>query len=957
MYQFSKIEWSRPDDRLTEEEKYLSRNITSCDMALYCELLLKRYSDQGVRTHDYKNLHKKLDDAVRYMFEKGIYSDFETNRDEKLTLYFSEESFLYPDNFTADYSAERNGILKTLSDIFLLSRYGCFEYFDKYDEMLKFYRISKGIEIFVDGNEDVINKLYDFRVIVDYGEWYSFTVDEILSLDMDYLKRINEILKNNYHELSVLAYRNLIHVKDSTKEKIIQLLETNYKKYKNLLCQIGDDTIDYFMGDTTYVDAILDYNNDNGFLTFNGTKVGVSIDIPYYYQLITNEKIKGHAGLVNGIINNLKKYSISSIEKVIDIISNSKISLYWQSRIFCNIVHILDLPEDKWSYAIPMLDYVLESLNIQPVKITDSRFLVRNLKDIMFLVNLYNKYHHRYDDDGVCWYLSKADPSILRKLEKCGTFSDDFFSWGVVHFTNVKMANKYYEYVCRYGKDDIKDIDVFYSNLSIDDIHKYFIEKYYDAISSSKNANDLLDKNMEKISLLNKVFEDIPEFLTFKIINFMPDSFLQKDASRLRQLIRNNYFFTNFKSYSKEDQSYIVDYYERLIVNFSRGVLGGDFTRLFDIGSLSFYRDYPRALIFLNPRDYSYYIFTNMNLIYEKIKNGVFNCGGAVVKIEDTTELLNMFLNIPKPFNSDNSVISKDNTRILELLTDKGIIENMSQNIMTNGNKKIIDARIVDFKNNKLVKDFGKRKDLKGSIYDFITSAWFFYDVQDVNDIKIKNELYDTLLEYVNYLDNLYSNTGTKNLILNHLSHLFNCGSDGIAFLGYHSFYFYKFLKVVRSKLEESPDNIQSILEDFNLFLDKGDKANIEEFSNEDLADIMGKNIIEDEYDLSVPHVHYEYQDPVVEPGYFRLEKQSKIIDLEKPLYIFDLMKSIVTDNVKKLREKIHTALVNSSYRIQYLKAKEYLIRVCKIREMKFLRLERKLLHSLEKESEHVRSR
>ena len=162
----------------------------------------------------------------------------------------------------------------------------CFKYFDKYVEMLKFYNISTGIYTFVDGNEDKVNKLMEFRKIVDNGEWYGFSVKEILSLDIEYLKKLNEIFRNNGSYKSILSYRNLIYVKDENKEKVINLLANNFSKYQVLLEEIDDSTIDYFINDTKYVDGIIDYiNSDWNQSIFIKSKYS-DIGYEYVYNLI-----------------------------------------------------------------------------------------------------------------------------------------------------------------------------------------------------------------------------------------------------------------------------------------------------------------------------------------------------------------------------------------------------------------------------------------------------------------------------------------------------------------------------------------------------------------------------------------------------------------------------------------------------------------------------------------------
>jgi len=932
----------------SEIEEYLIKNMTSCDMALFCELLFKKYVTRNVQSHEYKELYKKLSDAVEFMFAKGIYSDYATNSDDRYTLYYSEESFLYPDSFTKVNSAEKENILRKLDGIFTESRYACFKYFDKYVEMLKFYNISTGIYTFIDGNEDKVNKLMEFRKIVDNGEWYGFTVEDILSLDIEYLKKLNEIFRNNGSYRSILSYRNLIYVKDENKEKVINLLANNFSKYQVLLEEIDDSTIDYFINDTKYVDGIIDYiNSDWNQSIFIKSKYS-DIGYEYVYNLINVDVIKSNPSLLASIINNGEQIDINRIIRIISIVLNNKsINEQVKLMIVNNIGSIAGYPDERLGQVIAMLSYVFSSYNDEILGgFENKEFLDRNIEDIHELIYYYKRYSVRISKEKYLEYLSKADPFLLKIMENKGLFRSLSGLVDFSLFADKDVTLKIIQYLSHYPSINIEQLEIFKSDLSIEEIYRIVFQNYdphvfrysadsYEQISSQLKTNDLL----------KEFFKKYPAFRTYEVLRYIPNYLLENDCKLLNIYIRNNYYFNNYGNYNSSDIIFIVNYYGRLFRAKSKGILNDDFERFFDISSMVLYREHPEILDRINPKDYSYYTVASVNSIYERllrIKTGEITFDGNDNVQEDIQKCIDLFL---KYLQFDPN----DVKRIDELFGDfhgevrdgvpclvlgdfsKKIIKNVSETVMELGNRRTLEGKSRDFKRHKLLKECNGT----ASIYDVI-SVIFSYEDPD--------EDYDLIKDYINYLDTLYPNKALRPKLINHLSILLNI---------YKSWLPYNFYKVIREFKEymiNNPDKIESLLDDFNLYLKEKNDYAFDRFVNQELV-----------LKLKDPQDDVEFADYIppevisVDNGYEVVEERYKSSIIDRAKSKLNIMKLFVQKNIDGLILYLRSSLYNSELMDIYLDVKRYFIKLSKVHEIKFALIEKSINKSLEGEDSYGR--
>ena len=913
----------------TSNMDYILRNMISCDMALFSELLFKRYAVIDKATHEYKNLIKRTEDAVRFMFEKGIYSEFETNRDDRYSLYYSEDSFMYPDSFSSVTSPERQAILRKLDGIFKNSRYCSLFYFDKYDEMNKFYQISQGIFVFLNENKDNADKLMRFRTIANYN-WYGFTVEEILNTDIDYLEKLHAIFEKHYSQYSILYYRNLINIDKSNQEKVLELLDNNFEKYFPLFSEINDNTLDYFTLDTTFVDSISDYYFDtikNKSISF--TKLlnrNISeIGFDYVYQLVNIHVLRDFPHLIANIINSGKQYDIERIVTVLLAILNNNFNMIVKDNLCNNISIILNYPDEKIGYVVAMMKMVLSvyPFNYGNFSIKEYGFLDRPYRDVEDLIRIFKEYSNFISVDSYFSYVNEADPLYLRLLENNGFLVKNAHTIDISLLNNKNTVLKVLDYLNYYPMFPMNKLILFTGDLDIDEIYRV-ISNNNGIYGESLNDFDMISTINDRMNVLSVVLAGYPEFLVHDFVANIPFELVDNEGFGLKQIVKSNKFFEIFHSYDVNEKQSIVDYFTSVFMAYNKGVLHDDFNRFLDLGILVLYREHPELLSKVTPKDQSYYTATTINTLYERIKSGqLTDSEGTVIKDYDVDTLVDLFL--------DNIKFSAESVaRIDGLLSNKNIVKNMSPVIMANGVKERLVNAAKEVKGIELIGKINSSNSIPCTIYDIVADLYDYFNPSDVSYQIVKN--------YLLLLNNHYtSDKSSRLLIEQHVSKLL----PGI--IGDRGYVYVYLVKVIKKYLESNPSKFESVLKDLTMFFDCGlDRDSLSLFVNQDIAES-----IEESYS----YIMYYGEDKNPYYGYQVVGKEKDLSIKEKALRKLELLKRFVMRKYNKVASSVFPYF-NELYGVkkELLSIKRFFLRISKINKIRFNKVERSINKAMEDE-------
>ena len=206
------------------------------------------------------------------------------------------------------------------------------------------------------------------------------------------------------------------------------------------------------------------------------------------------------------------------------------------------------------------------------------------------------------------------------------------------------------------------------------------------------------------------------------------------------------------------------------------------------------------------------------------------------------------------------------------------------------------------------------------------------------------DEDYDLIKDYINYLDTLYPNKALRPKLINHLSILLNI---------YKSWLPYNFYKVIREFKEymiNNPDKIESLLDDFNLYLKEKNDYAFDRFVNQKLV-----------LKLKDPQDDVEFEDYIppevisVDNGYEVVEERCKSSIIDRAKSKLNIMKLFVQKNIDGLILYLRSSLYNSELMDIYLDVKRYFIKLSKVHEIKFALIEKSINKSLEGEDSYGR--
>lgn len=191
------------DNDFDYEERYIIKNMKTSDYALFSELIFKKFSNgRNYRAHELSELHKRLEDACKFLITKEDYTYRYIVDNKNINFYWTFDSLLSGEEF--DVGDRLRDIYADLDDAFKKSRYATTEFYDKYDEVYNFAQRIKIINDLLLGNRTEVNTIMTNKKILmekfgyHFMEINSFTAEEIKNINIDYLMFLKSCIDNNF---------------------------------------------------------------------------------------------------------------------------------------------------------------------------------------------------------------------------------------------------------------------------------------------------------------------------------------------------------------------------------------------------------------------------------------------------------------------------------------------------------------------------------------------------------------------------------------------------------------------------------------------------------------------------------------------------------------------------------------------------------------------------------------
>lgn len=307
------------DNNFDGEERYIIKNMKTSDYALFSELIFKKFSNgRNYRAHELSELHKRLEDACKFLITKEDYTYRYIVDNKNINFYWTFDSLLSSEEF--DVGDRLRDIYADLDDAFKKSRYATTEFYDKYDEVYNFAQRIKIINDLLLGNRTEVNIIMTNKKILmekfgyHFMEINSFTAEEIKNINIDYLMFLKSCIDNNF---------------DYAVPKKI-LLETD----KNIINKIKYFILNY---PDERIPIAIDYlveKKDNSYI-LNQYKYNISIKLQESGISQTRENIDKYISLIEqfnkcGLGKDLTNYILSGkiLISMIKINDLDKINLY-----------------------------------------------------------------------------------------------------------------------------------------------------------------------------------------------------------------------------------------------------------------------------------------------------------------------------------------------------------------------------------------------------------------------------------------------------------------------------------------------------------------------------------------------------------------------------------------------------------------------------------------------------
>ena len=279
-----------------DKENYIVRNMKSCDYALFCELRYKYFDrEQNPRKdHEFSSLHKRLEDACKFLVSKGMYMDRYINKDSTANFRWALESLMFNENFSVGDPIK--DIYRDINETFEKSRYCTIEYYDKYYSARDFFVNTKCITDLLIMNKEDANTILDNKnkLIELFGigflSEHSFTVDEMRIIDIEYLKALSDIQDIYFYPKSIILETNKL-----IRKKVL-FFANNYPR----------------VNVPVNIDYVVDETSDG--LVLNKNKYSAHIVLQSHIVDVTKENIDRYISLLSYFNNEQLAVNLSSLD-------------------------------------------------------------------------------------------------------------------------------------------------------------------------------------------------------------------------------------------------------------------------------------------------------------------------------------------------------------------------------------------------------------------------------------------------------------------------------------------------------------------------------------------------------------------------------------------------------------------------------------------------------------------
>lgn len=729
------------DNNFDCEERYIIKNMKTSDYALFSELIFKKFSNgRNCRSHELSELHKRLEDACKFLITKEDYTYRYIVDNKNINFYWTFDSLLSGEEF--DVGDRLRDIYADLDDAFKKSRYATTEFYDKYDEVYNFAQRIKIINDLLFGNRTEVNTIMTNKKILmekfgyHFMEINSFTAEEIKNINIDYLMFLKSCIDNNF---------------DYAVPKKI-LLETD----KNIINKIKYFILNY---PDERIPIAIDYlveKKDNSYI-LDQYKYNISIKLQESGISQTRENIDKYISLLKQVNTLLKQVNRCELEEYFtNYILSGKILIYMIKINNLDIInsyikYLFDLYDSHYDIDKFHLDFLakiyLEDIN----KINKLRKIFKNnnqeelfYQQIGYILEISEEQIYKTLDIinknqiQISYY---KDPSLFKTdLNKLLQFINE-----INQSDKIKLDEK----LSITNKINLKK----YNNIDMRGIYKIlyehnllFLYKYEGIMTANVNVID------DPI-LLNKL-------MGYDLIKNINNSrYSDKDRDGISTLVYNMFNY-------KEIKDNLLDLLTKKIVIDNPSILN-------KLNSSSGLQN-------------NIYKINIYNTWYEKIENNnIFINGGAYnLTAELKSELKNILLKAIE--NPNYTMLEPLSERIKIIFSNKELLKNIDEDILNKYSislmQKIVTVskfKTADFSNIKYFKNLfrviyennlnvDKMLDLLNLLYDFGNRGIVMPFVTELLTLNSDGNEFDILGNRHNFNDDfieyLINNINGKNI-------------------------------------------------------------------------------------------------------------------------------------------------------------------------------------------------
>lgn len=721
------------DNNFDGEERYIIKNMKTSDYALFSELIFKKFSNgRNYRSHELSELHKRLEDACKFLITKEDYTYRYIVDNKNINFYWTFDSLLSGEEF--DVGDRLRDIYADLDDAFKKSRYATTEFYDKYDEVYNFAQRIKIINDLLLGNRTEVNTIMTNKKILmekfgyHFMEINSFTVEEIKNINIDYLMFLKSCIDNNF---------------DYAVPKKI-LLETD----KNIINKIKYFILNY---PDERIPIAIDYlveKKDNYYI-LDQFKYNISIKLQESGISQTRENIDKYISLV-------EQFNKCGLGKDL---TNSILS----GKILMSMIKINDLDKInlyiKYLFNLYYLDYDINKFHFDFL----SKIYLEDINKINKLRKIFKNNNQKelfYQQIG--YILEINEEQIYKTL--------DIINKNKIPISYYKDPNLF--------KTDLNEFLQFINEINLSDKIMLDAKLIITNKTNLKKYNSIDMKKIYKILYENNLlFLYKYEGVMTASVNVIDDSGLLNELMSY-DLIKNinNSRYNDSDRYGISTLVYNIFYYKKIKNN------------LLDLLTKKIVIDNPHILDKLNTSsglENNIYKINIYNTWYEKIENNnIFINGGAYnLTAELKSELKNILLKAIE--NPNYTMLEPLSERIKIIFSNKELLKNIDEDILNKYSislmQKIVTVskfKTADFSNIKYFKNLfrviyennlnvDKILDLLNLLYDFGNRVIMTFVTKlltlnsDVNEFDILGNRHNFNDNFIEYLIN---NINGKNI-------------------------------------------------------------------------------------------------------------------------------------------------------------------------------------------------